>query len=187
MQLDSLAGHVPAEGQEFLVAALECVERSLSETRTLSYLLHPPLLDESGLASAIRWYAEGLVQRSGIDAKLDLANDLGRLPETVELALFRILQESLTNVHRHSGSSRVHIWLKGEKQQVTLGVRDFGSGMPAETLDAFQRHGNGGVGLPGMQERVKDLGGRFEIRSNRDGTVIVVSIPLGAEHSGVAA
>jgi len=188
MQLDSLASHVPPEGREILVAAQECVERSLSETRTLSYLLHPPLLDESGLGSTIRWYVDGLAQRSGIEAQLDLPSDLGRLPESIEVALFRILQESLTNVHRHSGSSRVHIGLTQEKREVTLAVRDFGSGMPAGTLDAFLRHGsNGGVGLAGMKERVKDLGGHFEIKSNQDGTVVLVSIPVPAEeHSGVA-
>jgi PAS domain S-box-containing protein len=188
MQLNSLSCHVPAEGQEILATLHECIESSLRETRTLSYLLHPPLLDESGLESAIRWYVEGFAQRSGIEAKLDLPGNLGRLPEITELALFRILQESLTNVHRHSGSSRVHIRLVREKQQVTLTVTDFGSGMPAQTLEAFHRKGANGVGLAGMRERVNDLGGHFEIKSNPDGTVVAVSIAVPAEqHSGVVA
>ena len=182
MQLSSLASHVPADGQEILASLQEYVERSLSETRTLSYLLHPPLLDESGLVSAIKWYAEGFAQRSGIDAKLDLPSDLGRLPETIELALFRILQESLTNVHRHSRSSRVDIGLSREKKKVMLAVKDFGSGMSAETLERFQDKGtNSGVGLVGMRERVKDLGGCFEIKSNHNGTSIFASIPLSAK------
>ena len=189
MQLDTLACHVPAEHHEILVTAQECVERSLSETRTLSYLLHPPLLDESGLVSAIKWYVEGLAQRSGIEAQLDLPDDLGRLPESVELALFRILQESLTNVHRHSGSPRVQIELTREERRLSLVIRDFGSGIPAATLEAFQRNGgNCGVRLSGMRERVNDLGGHFEIRSNKDGTVVLVSISMvDEEPAGVAA
>jgi PAS domain S-box-containing protein len=182
MQLNSLACHVQPEGREILATLQEYIERSLRETRTLSYLLHPPLLDESGLVSAIRWYVEGFAQRSGIEAKLDLPGDLGRLPETTELALFRILQESLTNVHRHSNSSRVRIGLVRKKQRVTLAIRDFGSGMPAQTLDAFHRKGaNGGVGLAGMRERVNDLDGHFEIKSNPYGTVVFVSVPVPCE------
>ena len=151
--------------------------------------MHPPLLDESGLGSAIKWYVEGLAQRSGIEAKLDLPSDLGRLPESVELALFRILQEGLTNVHRHSGSPRVQIELTRGEGRLRLAIKDFGSGIPAATLEAFQRNvGSCGVGLAGLRERVNDLGGHLEIRSNQDGTVVSVSIPVSAyEDSGVAA
>ena len=189
MKLDLLASQVTSEQAEILTGAQQSVERSISETRTLSYLLHPPLLDETGLGSAVRWYVEGFAKRSGIEANLTLPNELERLPESVELALFRILQESLTNVHRHSGSSRVDIELARERQQLTLAVRDFGSGMPAETLHAFQRKGrNCGVGLAGMRERVNDLSGQFEIKSSTDGTVVSVSIPVPArEQSGVEA
>jgi len=179
IELKSLGCHVAAEGQGILANLQEYLDRSLRETRTLSYLLHPPLLDEAGLVSAISWYVEGFAQRSGIKAEVDLPGDLGRLPEAIELALFRILQESLTNVHRHSNSSRVHIGLFRSKQQVTLAIRDFGFGMPAQTLDAFHRKGgNGGVGLAGMRERVNDLGGQFEIKSNQNGTLVSVSIPV---------
>lgn len=189
MKLDLLASHLSGKSAELLTTAQESVERSLSETRTLSYLLHPPLLDETGLVSAIRWYVEGFAKRSAIEANVTLPNELERVPESIELALFRILQESLTNVHRHSGSSRVQIELAREEQRLSLAVRDFGSGMPPETLDAFQRKGrNCGVGLAGMRERVNDLGGQFEIKSSRDGTVVSVSIPVPAqEQTGVAA
>ncbi|HEY6337074.1 MAG TPA: ATP-binding protein [Candidatus Sulfotelmatobacter sp.] len=181
MKLDLLASHLSGEPADLLTTALQSVEQSLSETRTLSYLLHPPLLDEAGLASAVRWYVEGFAKRSGIEANVLLPEELDRLPESVELALFRILQESLTNVHRHSGSSRVQIELTREKQRVTLGVKDFGSGVPADTLDAFQHKGSTcSVGLAGMRERVNDLNGQVEIKSSQDGTVVFVSIPLAA-------
>jgi PAS domain S-box-containing protein len=188
IKLDLLSSHVPSSHTEILAGAQRSIEQSLSETRTLSYLLHPPLLDEAGLASAIQWYVEGFAQRSGIDAKVALPSDLGRLPETLELALFRILQESLTNVHRHSGSSRVQIELIRDRERLTLSVRDFGRGIPAESLDGFRRNGSHcGVGLAGMRERVNDLGGRLEIRSAGQGTVVLVSIPLQAGQSDLAA
>ena len=189
MKLDLLACQLSGEPAEILSAAQQSVDRSLSETRTLSYLLHPPLLDEAGLSSAIRWYVEGFAKRSGIEANVTLPSELQRLPESVELALFRILQESLTNVHRHSGSSRVHIELTREKQRLMLKIKDFGTGLPPETLDAFRSKGtNCGVGLAGMRERVNDLGGHFEISSSKNGTVVFVSIPMAAEeHSTVAA
>ena len=188
IKLDLLSSHVPPGQAELLTMARQSVERSLSETRTLSYLLHPPLLDEAGLVSAVRWYVEGFAERSGIEAKLELPSDLGRLPGTVETALFRILQESLTNVHRHSGSAQVHIQLAQDKQRTTLTVRDFGRGIPAETLEASLHTGlNCGVGLAGMRERVNDLGGHLEIQSNGQGTLVEVSIPLHAELRGAAA
>lgn len=188
IKLDLLSPHVLPAQAELLTMARQSVDRSLSETRTLSYLLHPPLLDEAGLAFAVRWYVESFAERSGIEAKLELPSDLGRLPETVETALFRILQESLTNVHPHSVSTRVQIELARDKERTTLTVRDFGRGIPAETLDASSHNGlNRGVGLAGMRERVKDLGGHLEIRSNGTGTLVLVSIPLRDEPRGLAA
>ena len=172
---------------EVLSAALESVERSLSETRTLSCLLHPPLLDEVGFASAARWYTDEFAKRSGIKVKLDLPEGVDRLPELLRIALFRILQESLTNVHRHSGSSAVEISLKASEHQARFTVRDFGRGVPPELIQGS--HANGehfGVGLSGMRERVNDLGGKFEIQSGGDGTAITVSIPLASETSDAA-
>ena len=188
IRLDMLSAHVPAAQAEILALARRSIERSIVETRTLSYLLHPPLLDEAGLASAVRWYVEGFAERSGIDAQLKLPPDLGRLPETVETAVFRILQESLTNVHRHSGSKSVQVELAKPKDQLVLTVRDFGRGIPAESLDASQPNGrNIGVGLAGMRERVNDLGGRLDIQSSPNGTLLTVLVPLPAERSGAAA
>jgi len=172
---------------EVLSAALESVERSIAETRTLSCLLHPPLLDEVGFSSAARWYTDEFAKRSGIKAKLDLPEGVDRLPELVRIALFRILQESLTNVHRHSGSSAVEISLKASEHQAVFTVRDFGRGMPAELIQGSQTNGDHfGVGLSGMRERVNDLGGNFEIQSGGDGTAITVSIPLASPTSEAA-
>ena len=167
-----------------LTATLKSVEQCLSETRTLSSLLHPPLLDEVGFSSAARWYTEEFAKRSGIKAELELPDEgIERLPELVRIALFRILQESLTNVHRHSGSSSVEVRLQVNHQAV-LTVRDFGRGVPAELLQGSQTNGQHlGVGLNGMRERVSDLGGTFEIQSSGNGTLIAVSIPLATETS----
>ena len=116
--------------------------------------------------------------------KLDLPEGIDRLTELAEIALFRILQESLTNVHRHSGSSAVEVHLKASEHQAVFTVRDFGRGMPAVAIQGAQTDRNHfGVGLSGMRERVNDLGGHFEIKSGGDGTTIVVSIPLAAERS----
>lgn len=165
---------------EVLSVALKSVEQSLAETRTLSCLLHPPLLDEVGFSSAARWYTGEFAKRSGIGVKLDLPEGVNdRLTELVGLALFRILQESLTNVHRHSGSSTVEVLLKASDHQVVFTVRDFGRGMPTQLMQGSQPNGEHfGVGLSGMRERVNDLGGTFEIQSGEIGTAIIVSIPL---------
>jgi signal transduction histidine kinase len=136
---------------EFLSVAKESIERAITETRTLSHLLHPPLLDEAGFVSAARLYVEGFGKRNGIEARLDLPSTADRLPESIELALFRILQESLTNVHRHSGSSSVEIRLEISDRQAKLTVRDFGHGMPVDLRDGLaEGHTRLGVGLSGM-------------------------------------
>jgi signal transduction histidine kinase len=172
---------------EVLSAALESVEQCIVETRTLSFLLHPPLLDEVGFAFAARWYTDEFAKRSGIEVKLALPAGVDRLPEFTELALFRILQESLTNVHRHSGTSLVEIALTVTENQVGFSVRDFGHGMPAGLLEGSHLNGGHvGVGLVGMRERVTDLGGSFDIESNSHGTAIIVALPLVATPSGAS-
>jgi signal transduction histidine kinase len=187
MNLESLSRSDSLDKDEVLSSALESVERSIAETRTLSCLLHPPLLDEVGFASAARWYTDEFAKRSGIKVKLDLPEGADRLPKLVRIALFRILQESLTNVHRHSGSPAVEISLKASEHQAVFTVRDFGRGMPAELIQGSQTNGDHfGVGLSGMRERVNDLGGNFEIQSGGDGTAIRVSIPLVSETSDAA-
>ncbi|MGA8429885.1 MAG: GAF domain-containing sensor histidine kinase [Candidatus Sulfotelmatobacter sp.] len=172
------------EKEEALSSALESVERSIVETRTLSCLLHPPLLDEIGFASAAGWFADEFAKRSGIEVKLDLPDGLKRLPQSTEIALFRILQESLTNVHRHSGSSIVKVRLQASEHEAVFTVQDFGRGMRADLIQGSQISENHfGVGLRGMRERVNDLDGNFEIESGADGTTITVSIPLQADTS----
>jgi len=158
--------------------ARSLVDRCIADTRTLSHLLHPPLLDEAGFASAAKWYVEGFGQRSGIRTQLELPEHIYRLPIQMETALFRILQEALTNVHRHSGSRAVQVRVAMEKNNVILTVRDFGMGVPREVLDRFWKTGNVGVGLAGIRERLKELGGVLEIESNLDGTLLRATIPL---------
>jgi two-component system NarL family sensor kinase len=150
----------------------------VTETRTISHLLHPPLLDETGFTSAARWYVEGFAKRSGIPTGLDIPEDLGRLPEPLELALFRVLQEALTNVHRHSKSARADVSLRAFRNEVVLRIRDYGKGIPLDVLDRFRRNrAHGGVGLAGMRERIHELGGRLEMDSDSDGTEILVKLP----------
>lgn len=154
------------------------VDRSISDTRTLSHLLHPPLLDEAGFISAAKWYVEGFGQRSGISTQLDLPSPVHRLPRRTEIALFRILQEALTNVHRHSGSRAVNVCVTADDTAVILTVKDFGTGVPREVLDRFWKTGNVGVGLAGIRERLKELGGILEIDSDIHGTLLKATIPV---------
>jgi PAS domain S-box-containing protein len=178
MSLDVLS---TTEGRQAAVA-LECseiVDKCLTETRTISHLLHPPLLDEAGLGSALQWYVDGFAQRSDIQVKLDMPADLGRLNTDIETALFRVVQEALTNVHRHSSASEVDIRLLVDTKHVQLDVSDNGKGIPKDRLQRVLESGCGtGVGLAGMRERVRDLGGSMEIKSDDAGTTIIIAIPL---------
>ena len=170
-----------------LEEAVQLLDQSIAETRTISHLLHPPLLDEAGLASAARWYLEGFAQRSGVEVNLDLPDDLRRLPKPVALGLFRVLQESLTNIHRHSKSSRADISLEFSADTVVLKVRDYGKGITPELIEGIQRKGtNSGVGLAGMRERIRELGGHLNIRPCTPGTLISATLPL-SESEGEAA
>ena len=181
MNLDHMTSHRPgADGQrEIIETCTNLAQQGIDETRTLSYLLHPPLLDEFGFASAAKWYIDGFAKRSKIDVNLEIGNDLGRMPQEIELVLFRVLQESLTNIHRHSGSSTAEIKVEKSPRLVSLRVTDHGKGMSAELLDKFRRTRAGvGVGLGGMRERVDELGGSLEIRSEEQTTVVHVVIPL---------
>jgi signal transduction histidine kinase len=180
--LDMLAQELEDESAH-LREARKLVDRCISDTRTLSHLLHPPLLDEAGFVSAARWYVEGFGRRSGIDTKLELPDHLRRLPRGAETALFRILQEALTNVHRHSGSRAVEVRVCEDDSKVVLSVKDFGTGVPREVLDRFWKTGNVGVGLAGIRERLKELSGSLEIESNLDGTLLRATIPVQASQS----
>jgi two-component system NarL family sensor kinase len=148
--------------------------------RTLSYLLHPPLLDEMGLESALRWYIDGFGQRSGIKVDLELPPDLGRLSRNLEIAIFRVVQECLANIHRHSESPTATIRLYTSSDKVILEVEDQGKGIAPEKLSQIASSGVSGVGLRGMRERIKDFRGEFEIASHEKGTHIKVAIPLAA-------
>jgi PAS domain S-box-containing protein len=155
------------------------VQQLTQEIRTMSYLLHPPLLDEHGLNGALRWYAEGLTQRSGIAIELAFSRDIGRLPEDLELALFRIAQECLTNIHRHSGSKSASIRLTRDAAEICMEIADHGCGISNEKLRTLNTHGSG-VGLRGMLERVRHFGGRLQVDSNSAGTTISVVFPIPA-------
>jgi signal transduction histidine kinase len=176
MNLTMLGNSMQANA--LITESTKLVDLAITETRTISHLLHPPLLDEAGFGSAARWYVEGFAKRSGIPTSLDIPESFGRLPESIELALFRVLQESLTNVHRHSKSPRADVSLRLSPQQVVLRVRDYGKGIPAEVLDRFQQNrAHGGVGLTGMRERIHELGGRLEMNSNGRGTEVLAVMP----------
>jgi signal transduction histidine kinase len=186
MGLDSLnARHaVPGDAAAKQMAdCLNLVDQSIKELRTMSYLLYPPMLEEMGLKTAILWYVEGFAKRSGIDVQLDISPDLCRLPRELELTAFRVLQESLTNVHRHSGSSTAHIRLRVEDGSLHLEIKDSGKGMAPNILEAsHDTLGTIGVGLRGMNERVRQLGGTLALLSD-GGTTVKALLPCTFESS----
>ena len=159
--------------------SLKLLDDSISETRTISHLLHPPLLDESGLISACRWFVDGFAQRSSTKVGLSLPEAVPRFEPQVELVLFRVLQEALTNVHRHAAAARADVKLEISGDWVTLSVRDYGKGIPADALQSLREAGTaGGVGLAGMTERVREIGGELAIESDRTGTTLTARVPL---------
>jgi PAS domain S-box-containing protein len=164
--------------QEVLADLTDAVEKCVSETRTLSYLLFPPLLEELGLSSATRWYVEGFAQRSGIQVNADIQSNFIRLPASLEILFFRILQESLTNIHRHSQSRSADILLRLVAGQVLLQVRDYGRGFPSGAPEPPQSGNGGGVGIRSIRERVNEAGGQFAIESTPTGTLVRVSVPV---------
>jgi len=173
-----LDGAGPIDGK-FLSESMHLTNEALQEIRTLSYLLHPPMLDEVGLASALRWFASGFSKRSQIEIDLEIPESLGRFPRDLEIAAFRIVQETLTNVHRHSGSSTAKINIWRSTNQLRLKVEDQGKGM---ILPAFGKDDREnailGVGISGIRERVRQLGGQMQIRSGEWGTAVEVVFPL---------
>jgi signal transduction histidine kinase len=174
-----------SKGQPALLELLNDLDsltnEALQEVRTTSYLLHPPLLDESGFASAARWFVDGFAKRSGIDVTCTVPPQLERPPAHCELVLFRVLQESLTNVHRHSGASTASVLLVHDDDHLTLEISDNGGGIPQDRLARLRESADhSGVGLAGMRERVRELGGEFEIRSDQRGTTISVRVPLAS-------
>jgi len=181
IELDLLAKSDRPITAEELGEPVRFVEEAIAETRTISHLLHPPLLDEAGFASAARWYVEGFSKRSGIEARLTIPVQLPRLPQNVETALFRILQESLINVHRHSGTRSAEIHLTIADFDLVLVIEDYGRGIPAHVLQHFNKTGTDtGFGLAGIRERVKELGGTLGLDSNSHGTTMTVTVPISS-------
>jgi PAS domain S-box-containing protein len=157
--------------------AEELVQHLARELRTTSYLLHPPLLDETGISSALSWYVQGLAERSGLEIDLRIPDNFGRLPSEMELVIFRLVQECLTNIHRHSGSKTALIRVERQENAVRVEVEDQGRGMSLERLAAIQSQGTG-VGIRGMRERVRHLHGELVIESNGHGTKVYATLPV---------
>jgi two-component system, NarL family, sensor kinase len=179
-----------AAAMAFVSEVAKLADQAVDEIRTMSYLLHPPLLDEVGFACAAEWYVEGFAKRSGIQVSIDIAAPRERLPMGIEIALFRVLQESLTNVHRHSETSEVSVRFRHMPENIILEIRDRGCGIGIERLQKLRMDSaETGVGLAGMRERMHELNGKLEIESNGRGTIIRAIVPLfeidlPGEHGG---
>jgi signal transduction histidine kinase len=170
-RLDSMGARAISEN-----AAM--VDQIAREIRTISHLLHPPLLDAAGLASALRWYVDGFSERSKIKVDVDIPEEFGRLPDEMEIAIFRMVQECLTNIHRHSGGTSGAIRVRQEDHRILVEVQDQGKGIPLEKQHELNSSGRTGVGFRGMRERLGQQGGTLEIRSNGTGTTVTAILPL---------
>jgi PAS domain S-box-containing protein len=182
LQLDSLVKSGNVKSYEKIIAeATQWIDECFQEVRTLSQLLHPPLLDEAGLLSATRWMVDGFSARANIQVDFQITAEFGRLPQPVELALFRVVQESLSNIRRHSGATKAQITLTRNDGSVRLEISDNGKGIPPQSL---AKSGSAsqvvGVGILGMRERLNQLGGQLDIDSSQAGTTVKVSVPVAA-------
>jgi PAS domain S-box-containing protein len=174
-----LAVQLPPSAREALQQSVALAEEITADIRTMAYLLHPPLLDEVGLRSAARWYVDGFIRRSRIDVDLELPSKLPRLPAEVEIVLFRVLQEGLTNVHRHSGSPTASVRFLLRDQHIELQIEDHGEPTHRQSQRLLSQNVQlMGVGIRGMRERVRQLGGSLEIKSTRAGTTVLASLPI---------
>jgi signal transduction histidine kinase len=171
-----------------LEVSLELVEQSASELRTMAYLLHPPGLDDFGLGAALRWYANGFSTHSGIKVEVDIATEDTRFSRDIEIAVFRIVQEALTNIVRHSGSRIARIALRQQDEDLEVEVSDAGHGMVS---DVMERMSSGktvpGIGIAGIRERVRQLGGVFGLHSGPDGVRLVAKLPTAASREAKSA
>jgi signal transduction histidine kinase len=180
MQLSTLAQDLRKAAPQFNEQVEETerlVEQLQKEIRTTSYLLHPPLLDEAGLFSALSWYVEGLNKRSNVQIALEIAPNFGRLPRDIELVVFRLVQESLANIYRHSGSETAMIRIARDEGTITVEVQDQGKGIPPQKLLEIQSEGSG-VGIRGMRERLRQFSGELRIESGENGTRVWVTISI---------
>jgi PAS domain S-box-containing protein len=180
--LSQLHASIPSSSRKLRKLSSQCqalADQCIREVRTLSYLLHPPMLDEAGLEDAIRHYADGFTERTGIQVDLEISPRLGRMKPDSEMALFRVVQESLTNIQRHSGSPQAKIRIERNQQMITLEISDKGSGIPGNLRRQNGKLSLGlGVGIPSMHERVKLIGGQLDIESSASGTMVRVKIPV---------
>jgi two-component system NarL family sensor kinase len=191
MMLGRVRDRLPEDDEtarDLVQASVQLAEDAVREVRVVSYLMHPPMLDEGGLGLALRWYARGFADRSGTQAEIEVADDFGRYPQEIETTIFRVVQEALTNVHRYSGSQTVTIRLAREEGQIRAEVRDEGSGLalppPAPGRDVPPL----GVGIAGMRERVMQLHGVFEIESAPgSGTTVRAILPIRHEDASSTA
>jgi signal transduction histidine kinase len=173
MMLDTIqAGDVKEKTAE----ASRLVANALQQVRSITHLLHPPLLDEAGLCSAIRWYLEGLTKRSGIETSLEVSPDFPRFAPELETAMYRIVQEALTNAFRHAGTRNAWVTLLTEENRVVVRVRDYGKGIAEDVLNF--RPPSIGVGIGGMRQRVKEFGGELRLQNANPGTLVEAVIPL---------
>lgn len=177
MITDSMLNRPPDKQKILELSAI--LHDGLASTRSISHLLHPPLVDELGFVTAARSYLEGFSSRTGLQLDVDLLDSDERLPRDLELTLFRVLQEALSNVQRHSKSPKAEVHFRSDHRNAVLRIRDFGVGLPPDTIRRFQENGTSvGVGLAGMKERVRERNGRFEIHSDSAGTSILATFPL---------
>jgi signal transduction histidine kinase len=172
------ADNLDSAGARAISENAAMVEQISREIRTISHLLHPPLLDAAGLASALRWYVDGFSERSQIKVGLQIPEPFRRLSEEMEIAIFRMVQECLTNIHRHSGGNSAAIRVREENHRIVVEVQDAGKGIPLEKQLELTASGRIGVGFRGMRERVRQLGGTLEIRSDNAGTAVTATLPL---------
>jgi PAS domain S-box-containing protein len=164
--------------RDALAESISLADQSMAEIRTLSYLLHPPFLDEMGVLAALRWYVAGFAERSGVKTDLELPESFERLPRDIETALFRIVQESLINIHRHAGSQSARIRLRRDPETLVLEIEDRGRGIPGALLTRIISGEGAGVGIAAMRERIEQLGGELEITSSDNGTTVRLGLPL---------
>jgi len=178
-QVQNAAATLDSRSKDKLAESVAFGEQALKDIRTLSYILHPPLLDQAGLITALKWYVKGFHERSGVKvAFTESGNEGDRLPPEVEYALFRVVQECLTNIRRHTDSETAEISLTRSAETVSLSVCDHGKGQKLKIPRNGDNEGAAGVGIPGMRHRLQQLGGDLLVDSNRDGTTITASVPV---------
>ena len=178
MNVEQLANAREDSRAALLEETRDLVKRTAQEVRTISQLLHPPLLDVVGFVAAAKNYAQQFMRRSGIEVKVNFPEDFRLSSKEAELMLFRVLQESLTNVHRHAQATTVDVWLARHPHEIVLTVQDNGRGLPLGVIENFQAGMASGVGLAGMRERLAEFGGRLQVESSHSGTIVRAAIPI---------